>query len=387
MRDQALLDKIDLHLIRVLHTVLTERSVSRAALRLGMYQPAVSAALKRLRELAGDPLLVRSGPGMVPTDAGLRMIEPSANILHAAEVLFSGARGFDPRTAGNTFRVAASDYMDPCFLPQLVSQIKSLAPLTRIEIHPLSAASDYHAQLAHGEVDVVVGNWLKPPQDLHLGKLFADEVVCLVSKDHPAARRGWSQDSWLEAEHIAPAPLHPGARGVIDDHLESLGVARNITARCPHFGLIPAMVASTLLVLTTGRQYCERFVERLPVKILECPIEFPQLMYYQLWHERTHASASARWLREQIKSVTAALRKGDENANEPAVHPILTGAGQARAAIPGSRIKSGMTARGPGIAARGPGIAAKGPGIAAKGSGMTAKGPRMAAKQSGLAPR
>jgi len=75
------LDKIDLHLIRVLHTVLTERSVSRAAIRLGMYQPAVSAALKRLRELAGDPLLVRSGSGMVPTDAGLRMIDPSAAIL------------------------------------------------------------------------------------------------------------------------------------------------------------------------------------------------------------------------------------------------------------------------------------------------------------------
>ena len=112
MRDQALFDKIDLHLIRVLHTVLTERSVSRAALRLGMYQPAVSASLKRLRELAGDPLLVRSGSGMVPTDAGLRMIEPSASILRAAEMLFSDARGFDPQTATCTFRVAASDYLD-----------------------------------------------------------------------------------------------------------------------------------------------------------------------------------------------------------------------------------------------------------------------------------
>jgi DNA-binding transcriptional LysR family regulator len=83
MKDQALFDKIDLHLIRVLNTVLTERSVSRAAIRLGMYQPAVSAALKRLRALAGDPILVRSGAGMVPTDAGLRMIEPSASILRA----------------------------------------------------------------------------------------------------------------------------------------------------------------------------------------------------------------------------------------------------------------------------------------------------------------
>jgi DNA-binding transcriptional LysR family regulator len=296
MRDQALFDKIDLHLIRVLHTVLTERSVSRAAMKLGMYQPAVSASLKRLRELAGDPLLVRSGAGMVPTDAGLRMIDPSASILRAAEMLFSDARG-------------SADYLDPQFLPLLVAQVKAHAPLSQIEIHPLSAASDYHAQLAQGEVDVVVGNWLKPPEELHLGKLFSDEIVCLVSRDHPAAKRGWTQESWLEAEHIAPTPTHPGARGVIDEYLEGLGLARNITARCPHFGLLPRMVASSLLVLTTGRQFCERYVGLMPVQILECPVRFPELVYYQLWHERTHQSAAGRWLRERVKGVAASLRQ------------------------------------------------------------------------------
>ena len=313
MRDQALFDKIDLHLIRVLHTVLTERSVSRAAIRLGMYQPAVSASLKKLRTLAGDPLLVRSGAGMVPTDAGLRMLEPSASILRAAESLFSDARGFEPASAQHTFRIAASDYLDPLFLPQLVAQIKQQAPLCPIEILPLSAESDYRTRLAQGEVDVVIGNWPKPPDDLHLGRLFGDEVVCLVARDHPAVRRssqgGWDAASWLAAEHIAPTPTHPGARGVIDEHLDSLGLQRNITARCPHFGLIPGMVASSLLVLTTGRQYCERFAAQLPVKVLECPIDFPQLMYYQLWHERTHASASAKWLREKVKNVAAALRQ------------------------------------------------------------------------------
>jgi DNA-binding transcriptional LysR family regulator len=223
--------------------------------------------------------------------------------------MFSEARGFDPQTATSTFRVAASDYLDPHFLPQLVAQIKSQAPLTHIEIHPLSADSDYLAHLGRGELDVVVGNWLKPPEELHMGRLFSDEVVCLVSAEHPAVRRGWTQDSWLQAEHIAPMPTHPGARGVIDDHLEGLGLARNITARCPHFGLIPGMVAASLLVLTTGRQYCERFIGQLPVKILECPVDFPQLSYYQLWHERTHASASAKWLRERIKNVAASLKK------------------------------------------------------------------------------
>jgi len=308
MRDNALFDKIDLHLIRVLYTVLTDRSVSRAAIRLGMYQPAVSAALKRLRDLSGDPLLVRSGTGMVPTDAGLRMIEPSASILRAAEVLFSDARGFDPQTATATFRIAASDYLDPLFLPMLVAQIKSQAPLCKIEIHPLSPDSDYHAHLSLGHVDLVIGNWLKPPEDLHMAKLFADEVVSLVSKDHPAARRGWDARTWLSAEHIAPTPTHPGARGVIDQMLDELNLQRNITARCAHFSLMPDMVASSLLVLTTGRQYCERLVGRMPVTIMECPVALPQLMYYQLWHERTHSSISAQWLRERSKNVAASLR-------------------------------------------------------------------------------
>jgi DNA-binding transcriptional LysR family regulator len=246
---------------------------------------------------------------MVPTETALRMLEPSASILRAAEMLFSDARGFEPDAARNTFRLAASDYLDPLFLPRLVAQIKEQAPFAEIEIHPLSGASDYRTQLAQGDIDVVIGNWPQPPDDLHLGRLFGDEVVCLVSNKHPAVRRGWDQTQWLEAEHIAPGATHPGAKGVIDEHLSGLGLQRHIVARCPHFSLIPGMVASTLLVLTTGRQYCERFVDTLPVTIMPCPVQFPRMMYYQLWHARTHTSASNKWLRERIKSVAAELRK------------------------------------------------------------------------------
>jgi DNA-binding transcriptional LysR family regulator len=302
------LDRIDLHLIRVLHTVLTERSVSRAAIRLGMFQPAVSAALKRLRALSGDPLLVRSGATMVPTDVALRMIEPAASILRAAEAMFSGARAFDPQTATDTFRIAASDYLDPLFLPMLMAELKAKAPLCRVEIHPLSADSNYHGHLAQGDFDLVIGNWQEPPGDLHMARLFDDEIVSLVSADHPAVRRGWDVTAWLAAEHIAPMPTHPGARGIIDQMLDTLGLERNIAARCAHFGLIPDMVAATRLVLTTGRQYCARFNGRLQVKILSCPIEMPRLVYYQLWHERTHTSNAARWLRDRTKAVASTLR-------------------------------------------------------------------------------
>lgn len=307
MRETTPFEKIDLHLIRVLHTVIAERSVSRAAVRLGMHQPAVSTALKRLRELSGDPILVRSGSGMQPTDAALRMLEPSVDILRAAENLFTEARAFDPRSAERTFRIAASDYLDPLFLPKLVAYLKKHAPLCAVEIMALSHDVDYSGQLAQGEVDVVIGNWPQPPAELRMAQLFADDTVCLVSQNHPAVRRGWTAEDWLQAEHIAPMPTHPGAKGVIDDALHAQGLRRHIAVRCAHFGLMPQMVASSLLVLTTGRQFCERYAAQLPLAILEPPVPLPQMRYYQLWHDRTHHSSAATWLRDAVRHIAMKL--------------------------------------------------------------------------------
>lgn len=307
MREATLLEKIDLHLIRVLHTVIAESSVSRAAVRLGMHQPAVSTALKRLRDLSGDPILVRSGSGMQPTDAALSMLEPAAAILQAAENLFTEARAFDPRVATRTFRIAASDYLDPLFLPQLVAHLKKQAPLCTVEIMALNHDVDYSGQLAQGDVDIVIGNWPQPPAELRMAQLFADDTVCLVSHKHPAVRRGWKAKEWLDAEHIAPMPTHPGAKGVIDEALNALNLRRNIAVRCAHFGLMPQMVASSLLVLTTGRQFCERYAAQLPLAILPPPIALPQMRYYQLWHDRTHNSSAGVWLREAVKNTAMKL--------------------------------------------------------------------------------
>ena len=311
-------DKIELYLIRVLKTLITERSVSRAAMRLQSTQPAVSAQLKRLRALTGDPLLVRAGNSMAPTDTALRLLDPATRLLQDADRLFSPRahqRGFDPLTSSGTFRIAASDYLDPLFLPELVAHLKRVAPKLRLELMPLSGEFDYRRGLASAEVDLVIGTWLKPPEELHLGRLMSDEIVCLVAEDHPVARaagtRAWSPERYLACEHVAPTPLHANAQGaapgVIDEHLASTGVARNVMVRSAHFGLIPLMVAQSLLVLTTGRLFCSRYVDSLPVRIVRCPVPFPALTYYQLWHELTHASASGRWLREQVRDVARNL--------------------------------------------------------------------------------
>ncbi len=308
-------DTIDLHLIRVLHTVIHERSVSRAAVKLATSQPAVSAQLKRLRALTGDPLLVRAGQQMQPTETALQMLDATARMLQDAERLFSRhgrvlrRSSFEPAAAESLFRVAASDYLDPFFLPRLVAHVKRVAPNVRLELMPLTQDYDYRRHLAAGDVDLVIGNWLQPPEELHLGRLLSDEVVCLVAQDHPATRRNWTVDKYLDAEHVAPMPMSPGALGVIDEHLRNSGVQRRIMVRASHFSLIPLMVADSLLVLTTGRQFCSRYVGTLPVKIVRCPASFPTLNYYQLWHELSHAAPSMRWFREQVREVASGLTR------------------------------------------------------------------------------
>ena len=314
MAKRADFDNIELFLIRVLHTLITERSVSRAALRLHSTQPAVSAQLKRLRELTGDPLLVRAGNEMTPTETALELAAPAARLLHEAERLFSPrtrAGAFDAAHSTAMFRIAASDYLDPLFLPRLVAHLKHVAPGVSLELLPLSGDYDYRRHLATGDVDLVIGNWLEPPGELHLAKLVSDEIVCLVAERHPLTRlvgtRGWTAEKYLACEHVAPMPFHPGALGVLEEHLRSMGLERRITVRASHFGLIPLMVADSLLVLTTGRLFCSRYVGTLPVAIVRCPIAFPPLTYYQLWHDLTHASAAMRWLREQVRDVAREL--------------------------------------------------------------------------------
>ncbi|MBL8363204.1 MAG: LysR family transcriptional regulator [Rubrivivax sp.] len=307
-------DTIDLYLIRVLHTLITERSVSKAAMRLASTQPAVSAQLKKLRALTGDPLLVRSGHRMQPTERALQLVAPATNLLHEAERMFSSrmrAATFDPSRSEAMFRVAASDYLDPLFLPALVAHLKRAAPLVRLELMPLTQDYDYRRHLATGDVDLVIGNWLYPPSELHQGKLVNDEIVCLVSERHPAARnpRGWTAQKYLASEHVAPMPTHPGASGVIDEHLHEQGLERDIAVRASHFSLIPLMVADSLLVLTTGRLFCSRYVEQLPVRVVRCPVAFPPLTYYQLWHDLTHNAGAMRWFREQVREVARGLER------------------------------------------------------------------------------
>jgi DNA-binding transcriptional LysR family regulator len=271
-----------------------------------MHQSGVSAVLAKLREHLGDPILVRAGSHMVMTERAHSWAGPCQRILSELVLLErdTGQERFVPGLDRGAFRVAASDFLDPLFQPRLVSLLRREAPQAKIEILPLNADFGYAAALACGAVDVVIGNWLSPPSDLHIQTLFEDEVVCLLSNAHPAPRRAWSIERYLAAEHIAPTPFQAGTHGVIDEYLALQGLHRKVSAQVAHFSLIPSIVAHSLLVLTTGRRFCSRFVGQLPVRIASCPVPFPALRYYQLWHERAHRSTRSQWLREMVRQAS-----------------------------------------------------------------------------------
>lgn len=297
-------NRIDVQLLRVLYLVLKEQSVSRAADRLGITQPAVSSALKRLRELTGDQLIVRTRNGMAATERALSFMEPLKQAIDGIDRVLDMAQSFDPKTTLREFGVGAPDYFDAFFLSNLSATLRQEAPNARLNVRSLSLDIDFERLLEEGDIDVVIGNWPHPPDYLRTSPLFDDEVVCIVSERHPFAKKGEiTAEEYLKAQHLAPVPYAGGIRGAIDEHVYRLGERRDIRVSLPYFHVAPYVLTTTDLIFTTGRRFAEPFARILPLKVLPAPLNFPPLRFYQLWHERTHESEAVRWLRERITSL------------------------------------------------------------------------------------
>lgn len=307
----ALPQHLDIHLIRILYLLLVEKNVSRVALKLNQPQPSISASLRKLRELTGDPLLVRGARGMVPTQHGESLLAPAKRILDEAESLFAKKTVFSPQEATRTFHIAAPDYLDSQFLPNVVAALRRGSPNSRVVIHSLGAGMDYLRMLSDGDVDLVIANWDEPPAHLHISKLFEDPIVCTMRADSPYAKRtaadAMTVDEYLSLPHVAPSQILPGYQGVIDAFLERQGMRRKIAVESPYFGLIPYMLTQTDLVLTTGRQFMRFYEKTLPLKTYALPIRFPPMRFYQLWHERVHQSPEHKWLRDHVTAAARAL--------------------------------------------------------------------------------
>ncbi len=293
-------DPIDIYLLRVLHTLLVEGSVTRTAVRLNQSQPAISAALKRLRDIIGDPLLVRGKSGMVPTERGAALLEPTMIALHEISRIAMQQTRFDPASSQRRFRVGSPDYLNILFVPTLVERFRRAAPNAALELHPLSPDSHFETALEEGQFDLVIGNWPDPPARLHRRDLFTDDVVCLVARTHPLAGRPITEADYLAAAHVAPTPYSAMQRGPIDTHLSRARLKRNVAVMVPYFSLAPALLAKTDLVFTTTRRFATHHAHTMPLAVLESPIDFPPMQYYILWHARSHPSAEIQWLVDLI---------------------------------------------------------------------------------------
>lgn len=290
-------DPIDSYLLRVLVTLVNERSVSRTAIRLGQSQPAISKALHRLRDAFGDPLLVRDKGGMAPTARALALHGHARRALGEIDAMCIGEASFEPATSTQTFRIGSPDFVVATFLASAVERFCREAPRARLFVQPLGPSYDYERALAEGELDITVGNWPEPPPHLHLSTLLEDEIVCLTSRGHPAAARGLTREQYLAARHVVPLPYSPGQRGVVESHLASLRVARDARVVVPFFESAPYLLVNTDLVFTTARHFAAHYARLLPLQVSAAPFDFPRMRFYQLWHERAHQSPAHRWFR------------------------------------------------------------------------------------------
>jgi DNA-binding transcriptional LysR family regulator len=293
-------DPVDLYLLRVLCTLVAERSVSRTAVKLNQSQPAVSSALKRLRDTFHDPLLVREGAAMVPTERALQLRESARAALGEIDRMLADPERFDPASSQQTFHIASPDYLAMGFLAGAVEQMRAEAPRARLVVHPLGPDYDYERALAQGELDVVIGNWPTPPERLHLSLLLEDEIVCVVSVRHALAKKGFTPEQYLAAAHIVPAPYSMSQRGVVETHLASQRLTRDARIVLPYFEIAPYLLVNTDLVFTTARHFAQHFAQILPLAVVAAPFDFPPMRFYQLWHERAQHQASHRWLRELL---------------------------------------------------------------------------------------
>jgi DNA-binding transcriptional LysR family regulator len=302
---------IDVHLIRILYMLLSEKNVSRVALKLNQPQPSISASLRKLRELTGDPLLVRGARGMVPTQHGESLLRPAKRILDETERLFVQKVPFAAQEEARTFHIAAPDYLDTQFLPNIIAKVRRESPKSRVVLHGISKDIDYIHLLSDGDIDLVIANWDEPPAHLHLSKLFQDPIACSMRADCAYAKRTGVDDmtieDYLSLPHVAPSQMLPGYSGVIESYLEKHNMRRNVMVESAYFGQIPYMLTQSDLVLTTGRQFLKFYEKTLPLKTFTIPIKFPPMRFYQLWHDRVHQANEHKWLRNLVSAAAKEL--------------------------------------------------------------------------------
>ncbi|MEM5313298.1 LysR family transcriptional regulator [Paraburkholderia sp. JHI869] len=292
----ANLRSLDLNLLVTLDVLLAEHNVTRAAQRLNFSQPAVSVHLAKLRETLGDPLLLPGPRGMQPTARALALREPLREALESLERAIAPESPFDPASARDTWRVAASDYGESTIALSALRGLREAAPHTRLAVVELAPAR-VAKQAAQSEIDLAFHTTSDAPDNLRRRTLFTERYVLAGRADHPRLKRRPSVKQFCALEHVIVSPDGGGFRGITDETLSQAGLARRVVLSVPHFLFVVSVLERSDLVAMLPWRLVR---ERAALRVVEPPIAVPGYEMCMLWHERSHRDPAHRWLREQI---------------------------------------------------------------------------------------
>lgn len=317
------LARIDLNLLVAFDALAREQNVTRAAERLGITQSAMSHALRRLRTLLGDPLLVRGKAGMVLTARAEALVLPLRSGLVSVDRALARAERFDPRSARRKFRLATPNLFDLLAIPLLLEAVRARAPGVDLVVAPFGPRLG--DALETGELDLAVvprvdgfPSGAPEPQGSGLVRrvLFRDGFSCFHRADHPAlserrGRRatkpgsvdGLSLEAYTAFSHVLVSPSGEGI-GLVDELLAKQGLGRRIALRIPHFFSALSIVEKSDLILTGPTSLAQLLPARAKVVASAPPLRLPEHAVQLLWHERFSNDPGHAWLRELSIEVT-----------------------------------------------------------------------------------
>ena len=293
----------DLNLLRVLDALFVEQSVSKAAARLRLSQPATSNALARLRQALKDPLFVRSRSGMIPTARAQALRGPLAVTLRQLQDSLGERQAFDPRTARHTFVLVASDHAQLLILPALM---RRLAAFPHLRLRVLAPPRDFPVrELEAGELDLMLGAFdLAPgdraPRGFKRQLLLSEGFVVVGRRGNPALEQPLRLELSKPQLHVSP---RGGTEGRFD---RKAGLKRNVVLFLPHYLAAPWILASSDLLAALPERLARRFAQVFPLSVLPLPIEAERLRIQQLWHPSRQSEPAHRWLRAEVLAAASA---------------------------------------------------------------------------------
>jgi len=298
---------IDLNLLVAFDALMSERNVTRAATRVGVSQPAMSAALSRLRNLLGDPLFQRSSAGLVPTARARDLAQPVAAALHQIALAMLSQPAFEPGTASVTFKLGLQDYPTLVLLPALVDALEHATPGISLNILAYNDRDTAVDLLDAGAIDVAVG--VAPGlMDARIltRPLMRDAFVTVVSADHPAASGPMDLRTYLDLRHVLVSPegqLH----GLVDQTLAQQGKQRKLALTVPQLFSVPAVIARTQMAATILERAAIQAQASHRLVMVPPPLALPDITFHLIWHRRSDSNPAQQWFREFIAEQSAAL--------------------------------------------------------------------------------